>query len=200
MPLLITLESTLVGPKGRPILGPDGEPVDRILKPVNSWVKQFPQILKMSMQHIDELGVLDTSNVSQTITHDPVPQMEADAAAGNDSFGVLVGTSTTAPTSTDVALNAKIAAGAGAGQLDYQAVLTNAGLSPISITGGFRVPLSRQVDNNSGGGITVEEIGLVVEHRILAGTAFFLILHDLITSVIPDGTSRVFTYNLDFLV
>ena len=60
--------------------------------------------------------------------------------------------------------------------------------------------LSRQFDNNSGGLITVEEVAVVVRMATTAGAQLFLILHDLITSAVADGTSRVFTYNLEFLV
>ena len=197
MPLLITIESVLVGPDGRPMLGPDGEPVDRIVKPTNSWLKQWPQTMKAGMQESSEAGVLDTGSVSRTAIQTPDPQFDASAQAGDNTHGIQVGTSTTAPTSTDNVLGALIASGAGAGQLDYQSHLTPA---LIAITGGRRVVQSRQVDNNSGGLITVEEIGLAVRQNTTTGVQTFLILRDLITSAIPDGTSRVFTYNLDFLI
>ena len=197
MPVLITLESTLVWPEGRPILGPGGEPVDRILKPVNSWVKQFPQILKAGYQSSNEANVLDVGAVARTVDHDGLPQFDASAPAGDDTHGILVGTSTTAPTSTDTDLNIQIADGSAAGQLDYQAMIFP---SIVVIAGGRRAVCSRQLDNNSGGLITVEEIAIVVRQATTSGVELFLILHDLITSAIADGTARVFTYNLEFLV
>ena len=202
MALHIILESTLVDRDGNPILGPDGKPVDRIVKPTNSWVKQFPQIMKSCMQEISEAGVLDTSGASLTVDRTPGPILDASPAAGDNTHGIQLGTSNVAPTSTDNALGALIASGAGAGQLDYQVQLWpgTASTALIAIAGGVRIVGSRQVDNNSGGLITVEEIGLAVRQRTTTGIFFFLILRDLITSAIPDGTSRVFTYNLEYLV
>ena len=202
MPLFIVVESTLVDRDGEPILGPDGMPVDHIIKPTNSWVKQFPQIMKSSMQEASEGPALDTSGASLTIDRTPDPFLDASAPAADDTHGIQLGTSVVAPTSTDNALGALIASGAGAGQLDYQAQLWpgDATTAIVAIAGGSRVVGSRQVDNNSGGLITVEEIGLAVRQRTTTGIFFFLILHDLITSAIADGTSRVFTYNLEYLV
>lgn len=202
MVLHIILESTLVDRDGNPILGPDGRPVDRIVKPTNSWVKQFPQIMKSCMQEISEAGVLDTTGASLTVDRTPGPILDASPAAGDNTHGIQVGTSNVAPTSTDNALGALIASGSAAGELDYQVQLWpgTASTALIAIAGGVRIVGSRQVDNNSGGLVTVEEIGLAVRQRATTGIFFFLILRDLITSAIADGTSRVFTYNLEYLV
>ncbi len=202
MALHIILESTLVDRDGNPILSSDGRPVDHIIRSTNSWVKQFPQIMKSCMQEISEAGVLDTSGASLTVDRTPQPILDASPAAGDNTHGIQVGTSNVAPTSTDNALGALIASGAAAGELDYQVQLWpgTASTALIAIAGGVRIVGSRQVDNNSGGLITVEEIGIAVRQRTTTGIFFFLILRDLITSAIADGTSRVFTYNLEYLV
>lgn len=197
MPLFITLESTLVDRHGNPILAPDGKPVDRILQPTHSWVKQFPAIMKSSMQEISEAGVFDTAGAARTVDRTPDPILDASAPAGDDDHGILVGTSTTAPTEDDTNLNTKILEGTAAGQLEHQVMIFPA---LVNITGGRRVVCSRQFDNNSGGSITVEEIGMAVRQRTTVDISFMLILHDLITQIIADATSRVFTYNLEYLV
>ena len=197
MPLFITLESTLVDRQGNPILGPDGKPVDRILTPTHSWIKQFPLIMKSSMQESSESGALDTSNAAKTVDRTPDPVLDASAPASDDTHGILVGTSTTAPTENDFDLNAQIADGAGAGQLEHQVMIFPV---LVNIAGGRRVVCSRQFDNDSGGLITVEEIGMVVRQRTTVDISLMLILHDLITQAIADTTSRVFTYNLEYLV
>lgn len=197
MPLFITLESTLVDRQGNPILGPDAKPVDRILKPTHSWVGNFPRIMKSSMQEISESGGLDTSNAARIIDRTPDPILDASSLAGDDTFGLLVGTSTTAPTENDFDLNTKILEGTAAGQLEHQVMIFPV---LVNIAGGRRVVCSRQFDNNSGGLITVEEIGMVVRQRTTVDISLMLILHDLITQAIADATSRVFTYNLEYLV
>lgn len=197
MPIFIVVESTLVDREGNPILGSDGKPVDRVVKHTNSWVKNFPLIMKSSMQEISESGGFDTAGNARIIDRTPDPILDASAPAADDDHGILVGTSTTTPTETDTNLNTKIAEGTAGGQLEHQVMIFPV---LVNISGGRRVVCSRQFDNNSGGLITVEEIGLVVRQRTTIDISFMLILHDLITQAIADATSRVFTYNLEYLV
>ena len=73
----------------------------------------------------------------------------------------------------------------------------------MAVAGGYRVTISRQFNNNSGAAITVNEIGIAVEHALAAGgTARFLILRDLVSpgALIPNAGSKIFRTHLDFLV
>ena len=167
--------------------------------PTNSWVKQWVQILLCRFQNANLAGVLDTGNVSRTLTAVSSAMVRADAGSSVATHGILVGTSATAPTRDDINLNAQVQHGNGAGQLSHAASVARI---PVAITGGYRVTLDRQFANNSGASITVQEIALVVRHTTSVGDQSFLMLHDLVTpaEVIPDGGARVFKYNLDFLV
>jgi len=164
----------------------------------NSWVKQWLQILLCRLQNANLSGVLDTGNVSRTLTAVSSVMIRGDAGSGVATHGVLVGTSATAPTRDDFALGAQVQHGTGAGQLSHAASVARA---PVAITGGYRVTLDRQFANNSGAPVTVEEIALVTRHTTSAGDQSFLLLHDLVSpEIIPDGEARVFKYHLDFLV
>jgi predicted RNA methylase len=79
-----------------------------------------------------------------------------DASVGDDSYGIIAGTGTTAVTIDDYKIETKIAQGTGTGQLSYGAVtlsITNDGTDQI-------VEIQRQVINNSGGTITIKELAL----------------------------------------
>jgi len=74
-----------------------------------------------------------------------------------DRLGIVVGTGVGAVVPTDVALGTRIVHGDGAGELEY------GGCEPIGLTiadpnGEFT--LRRYFTNSSGGGITVEEVGI----------------------------------------
>ena len=80
--------------------------------------------------------------------------------AGNDAQGILVGSGTDAESFEDYALQTKIANGTAAGQLSYveseaHSITYNAG------TKTFKNTLVRYFNNNSGGDISVNEVGLV---------------------------------------
>jgi hypothetical protein len=161
----------------------------------NSWVKQWVQILLCRLQNANLGGVLDTGNVSRTLTAISSVMIRGDAGSGVATHGVLVGTSAAAPTRDDFNLNAQVQHGNGAGQLSHALSVARA---PVAITGGYRVTPDRQFANNSGAPITVAEVALVARHTTSAGDQPFLILHDLVSpaEVIPDGAARVFKYHL----
>lgn len=80
------------------------------------------------------------------------------AAAGNHSHGILVGTSDTAFSVEDFFLGSRIDNGTGEGQFEYQQVDNP---YPSYDSGIWTRSLSRVFYNNSGGSITVKEVGLV---------------------------------------
>ena len=82
------------------------------------------------------------------------------AAAGIDTFGILVGTGTNAESFEDYALQTKIATGSAATELAYGLHEAHAE-TYTSGTKTYDVDIVRYFNNNSGGSITVNEIGLV---------------------------------------
>lgn len=82
----------------------------------------------------------------------------SDASAGTSTYGIMIGSGTTAEAVTDTALAVKIAHGTGSGQLQYGTV-TYGAPSTTATTTTFR--FTRVFTNGSGGTVTVEEIGLV---------------------------------------
>ena len=110
-------------------------------------------------------GAFDAANYSQTDTTDNVrsvgytnpPTIEAPAT--DASYGIVVGTGTTAVAITQTKLVAQIGHGNGAGQLYHQAM----GLSALTVSApDAYFTVQRTLNNNSGADITIEEVGLYV--------------------------------------
>jgi len=80
------------------------------------------------------------------------------APAANNSYGILVGSGTNAEGFEDYALQTKIAHGTGAGQLSYQESEPH---SKTYADTTMKNTLIRYFNNNSGGDVAVNEVGLV---------------------------------------
>lgn len=166
---------------------------DRRVVQTNSWVKQMAQMVLCHLSNANVGSVQDTSGSNQTITPSDSNPWQVVAGAGVINRGLVVGTGTTAVDKDDNDLQTVISNGTGTGNLSYGAQQIT---GPTAISGGYRVTLTRQVDNNSGAEITIEEIGIRVIH---GSSQFFLILRDLLSEAIPDGESRLMKYHLDLL-
>lgn len=170
-----------------------------IVREVHSWVKAIAQIYSASSGEDDINVVTDTAGATFTLDHanNNSNGYRMDAALNDDTHGLLVGTGTTAVAKDDNTIETKINDGSAAGELVYNAMVVSA---TTAIAGGYRVTLSRQFDNDSGGDITVKECGLVVTCRNTANAQkYALIVHDLQTQLISDTTSKIFKYHIDFL-
>lgn len=115
------------------------------------------------------------------------------ATAGTTTQGIVAGTNSGAEDFEDFALGALIANGNGAGQLDYAQsglhVITNAVLT-------LKDTLIRNLNNNSGGGITAEEIGIYTGVQMAAGHKI-MITRDLTGGdLIPNTAQFRVTYEI----
>ena len=111
-----------------------------------------------------------------------------------DGYGIQVGTGATAPTVTDTKMETKITHGVGAGQMQYSAVTFGAPSSDGSIS---HFTVTRDFSNNSGGSITVREIGLVGTIQTDAGsTTYHLMIRDAVNIAVPDGETLTVNYRI----
>ncbi|GAI73859.1 unnamed protein product [marine sediment metagenome] len=98
---------------------------DSGMMPSNSFVVAFLEHLYGAFVD-SSYGITDTGNTSRDV-YDPCidgvsPSQErdnVDATVNDDDYGIVVGTGTTAESSTDYKLDTQIAHGAGAGELQY---------------------------------------------------------------------------------
>ncbi len=171
-----------------------------VVQSTHSWVKAMAQIYSAMSGNDDILSIVDTSSAAFTFDNGNTNSsgLRANAALNDDLFGLQVGTGTTAVAKADDSLETKIADGTGSGQLVYNIMVVSAA---TAISGGYRVSLSRQFDNSSGGTITVEECGVVTQCRDTGNAVkYALIVHDLQTQAILNTESKIFKYHFDFLV
>jgi len=177
---------------------PDGRRELRELD-ANSWLKNYAGWCHGSWTNT-LIGLVDVNNsaFNYLVTVASVDKFRGDAGATTDGYGIQVGTGSGAVDRDNYKLGTKVAHGNGAGQLYYQAC-TITPLAPI--TGGYEVVLNRQFDNNSGGDITVNEVGLVVKTtNDVSAAKYVLVLRDLIPGgeTVVNGTSTVFRYKLQW--
>ena len=120
----------------------------------------------------------------------------------NANYGVVVGTTDTAFSANDFKLGARVEHGTSSTQLSYQAQ-ANPASSYNSGTKVWTTTVQRVFNNNSGGSITIKEVGLYwvgFAHAISSGTYCLerSVLSPTIT--IPDGAQLTVSYaiSMDF--
>lgn len=116
------------------------------------------------------------------------------AAAGIDTMGIVVGTGVGAEDFEGYALGTKIASGSAPTQLDYT-VTTAPAISTVDTT--KKTEWVRYFNNNSGGAITVNEVGIYVKGS-LAADIYFMVCRDLVSGgvEIPDTGQLKVTYTI----
>ena len=184
-------------------ISPDGR-MGRVRRiRTNSWVKQMALIMYGNIGWIDAsaVDVTGTSGSLIITISGYTIRMRIGSVTGSTQ-GIVAGTSNAALDRDSFNLAAKINHGNAAGQLFYNTQLYD----PLTtITGGYRIRLFRQLDNSSGASITIQEVGLIVDHSwpgVLNNFSQFLVLRDLIPGghTVPNGGSVILRYDLDWLV
>jgi len=118
-------------------------------------------------------------------------------ALGAHSQGIQVGSGTTAESFEDFALAALIPNGAAAGQLNYIEGSPNVATYD-SATRTFTNTLARFMNNNSGGSINVNEVGLTARVSFGGFHVFILAARDLLptTVIVPNTGQLRVTYTI----
>ena len=141
-------------------------------------------------------GGLDTGGSTRTLAFGPNPAMSALGAAGDATMGIVVGTGTNAVTIADRSLQTLIAHGTGAGQLSYGTVTFPQAPTVTGSTKNFT--MQRTFTNNSAGSITVNEVGIYVNH---SASAFkFCLDRTLDTKTVPVASTLTETYTIGVTV
>jgi len=182
----------------------EGKIIQRRRLKIKSFVKQFLQLLEVITSHSigspgSTLSVRDTTNTLRTLTCGGTlyaySVFAALSPAGNNAYGIVAGTGTTAEGVEDYALATIIAHGTGAGQLSYGATsYTTATVSD----GNVDLIFTRTFVNGSGGTVTVQEIGLYFAQTDSGlVNRYFCGLRDL-TGAISVGNGQTLTVQYDF--
>jgi len=115
------------------------------------------------------------------------------AGSGDAGHGIQIGTGTTAPAITDFSLKQFISNGTSAGQMQYGAVSVMSPVINTTNNTGY-ITVTRAFTNNSGGSITVSEVGLTFTFSLNS----FLIIHDLLPTpiTVPNGSTLSIAYEI----
>lgn len=130
---------------------------------------------------------------SNTTSLDTVSGWGYRGSAGNDTYGILVGSGTNPESFEDYALQSKIANGTGAGQLSY----VESEAHVVSWTSGtltMKNELARYFNNNSGNAVNVNEVALVLRGYQPGGTysySFMTARDKLVTTVTVPNTGQL---------
>lgn len=195
----VTMTLTRADRRRRPLerLGP---------MPSRSFVKAFLQFLYCQMSNNSQ-SIIDITNTAQTVSSSSFARISAlhpGLASGSDQLyaldgngvifrvgnftaeqaGIVVGTSSTAVAVADDNLVSPIANGSSAGQLTHYG---SYGLNYTTGASSASFDLEREFRNDSGGGITVAEIGVYVATCLNATSTSgksFCILRDVLSPTV----------------
>jgi len=159
-----------------------------------SYVINCIDILRVHIGQVSTAGIVDTGGTSRTVGTNTLV-LGVTSAAANNAYGIQLGTGTTAVAITQTAMVTLIAEGAAATQLNYGATSVSASAT-VGTTRRFTV--ARTVTNNSGGTITIQEVGLV--WRADASAWNFLAERSLSTQAILNLASATATYTIGVTV
>lgn len=165
--------------------------------PVRSFVQNYSEVLFHAMGSAAMVGTCEYTDTSGVTKQDNTHQNIVNAADNDDDYGIWVGTDDAAVAISDYTLGTKVAHGTGAAQLDYG---ENQFIAATMDGTDIVYKTWRTFFNDSGGTITIKEVGLVA----IGGTggAFpHLILRDIededsqaINVAVADQETLTITY------
>jgi len=162
-----------------------------------SFVKAFMQFMEIMTAHAynvasGAVNITDTGGTPRSTSYSVESQQRAtygEAPANDSSYGIQIGTGTTAPAITDHTLETKIGHGVGAGQMQYGACsVQTAGVVGATM----ELNIVRTFINGSDDTITVKEVGWVVGKEL----TFFLWIRDAVDDAVANGQTYTVTYTL----
>lgn len=171
-------------------------------KKAHSFVLQFLQAMEASIAHAlnvasDAFNMTDTSNTSRSIqvttggTSWSFSYWAVEAPANTTTYGIQIGTGTTAPANTDHTIETIINNGVSSGQMQWG----SCGVCTCAIVGSnVDLVISRAFSNSSGGTITLREIGLTGYMSNSAGPYVFLFAHDAVNQAVNTAQTATVTY------
>lgn len=174
----------------------NGKLVRKYRKEAESFVVTFPTIWLGYMQY-SNTSPIDTGNAARQLdctNDDNGPRWLMYAGAGDPTYGIVVGSGSTAVTVTDYKLGTLIANGTSTGQLLYGG--TTCGIPTTDSTKNF-LDIYRLLTNGTTSAVTINEVGMYTYCRDYQGTGrYFCIVRDLIAGgySIAAGSTVVVMY------
>lgn len=166
-----------------------GKVLKRVKRKAHSFVGNFIRCLAVQFASGKEAITDVGGNAVNPYAY--YTNLKAGAGSGDDDFGIQVGTGTNAVSINDTALQTKIAHGTGTGQLQYGAVTFGATACDASKC---ECTITRDFANGSGGDITVNELGLVLQ-MYDTGSKNIFVARDVVSGGIAVANGQTLTVN-----
>ena len=166
-------------------------------QPSRSFVRGFNHMLCSQMRAesapAPAIQTKDTGGALRSLRNSP-NCFTADSPIGTVTYGIRVGTGVAAVDIEDFALNTPIAEGAGASQLNHLATTC----TWVGVAGNqCSFTVQRQLNNNSGGDITIEEAGIYNSYYMVGLAVIYIMgCRDLVSELIPNGGNITVTYTI----
>jgi len=170
-----------------------GKLIRKYRQPARTWVKNFMILLYGGLTDTTTHPIKTdggTSNIQSTVEYGEI--LKVTAPAGDDQYGLVVGKGTKPYDPNDYCLDNQIANGTGADQLSYGEVTVE---EPIDTGTKLVMRIIRIFTNNSGGNITVTEVGLIM----FCSNVHILVARDVLAQAVtvPDGSTLTARYILE---
>lgn len=176
----------------------EGKLLKRIKRKSRSFVQQWNELVAVQLGFKTDLSIKDTGGADRDIDYNEA-NFKATAAAADDTFGIVVGTGSTAVTIADYALDTICAEGTGADELNYHACSVG---DPSVAGSDCSFTVTRSAINSSGSAITIAEIGLQLLGYDGEVGYYFLAVRDVLAEgvEVPDGGAISVVYTLKVTV
>jgi len=168
--------------------------------PSKSFILNFLYMwwLGLNLNSTDTISVVNSSGQQTAIQLAQSMQWYQFADGGASPYsGIQVGSGTSSPSASSPYLESLILNGTGSGQLVYG---SNTVTSPSLSSNPGTITVTNTFTNNSGGSVTVGEIGLAT-NTMNPGASVYgaaLLIHDVLSSAasVPNGGSITVTYTM----
>jgi len=188
VPIEVFYEDVIIGKDGK-VRWKSG------LTPSHSFVMQFLQHIEAAIEGAGKsVKAIDGNNYGIRPDGEGNTWGDCTSGAGEDDYGIVVGSGTSPASNTDYKLASKISHGTGAGQLLYNS-MSEQYISTSEVSGNVDFVFWRTFTNDSGGNVTVNEIGVYAKTIATIYRYFCLVRDKLGTSrTIADGETYQVTY------
>jgi len=166
--------------------------------PSKSFILNFLYLwwLNLNLNSSDNISVVNCSGQQTTMSpQQPQGWFVSFANSSCPYSGIQVGSGTSSPSASSPYLESLILNGTGSGQLSYG---YNSVTSPSISSNPGTITVTNTFTNNSGGSVTVGEVGLASTIYNSAATSAALLIHDVLSSAanVPNGGTITVTYTL----
>jgi len=172
----------------------NGNIIEKRKEPSRTWVQNFMNLLWGIFSGAPfQVTLPNASTNTVNISRCCDAYLTVNAGQNDDSFGIVVGSGTTAYSVSQYTLSQQIQNGTGNGQLLYGSTTVN---TVVDTGSSLVIQIVRTFTNDSGSSVSVNEIGLMISVGQSCANWKFLIARDVLSSgvTVPNGSTLTVRY------